>query len=68
MKTWIILALILLGSASAIAFTGMHVADVTSAVTRARTAEPARLLVCGAALLVAAVALRKATVAEEQKR
>jgi len=62
MKTWIVLALILLGgSASAIAFTGVRMAEVTSAVTYARTAEPAQLLVCGAALLVLSVALRRAT-------
>ena len=61
MKTWIVVALVLLGTASVAAFNAVHIADVTSAVAHARTAEPARLLVCGATLLVLSVALRRAT-------
>jgi hypothetical protein len=67
MKTWMVLALILLGSAGASAFSGVHIADVTSAVTHVRTAEPAQLLVCGAALLMLAVALRRATFAAHKR-
>jgi hypothetical protein len=63
MKTWMVLVLMLtvLVTASAVAFSAVTVADVTSAVAHVRTAEPARLLVCGATLLVLSVALRRAT-------
>ena len=61
MKTWMVLVLMLLGTASAVAFSTGSIANVTSAVSHARTAEPARLLVCGATLLVLSVALRRAT-------
>ena len=61
MKTWMVLVLMLLSTASAMAFSTVSIADVTSAVSHARTAEPARLLVCGATLLVLSVALRRAT-------
>ena len=56
-----VLVLTLLGTASVVAFGTVSIADVTSAVSHARTAEPARLLVCGATLLVLSVALRRAT-------
>ena len=55
------LVLMLLGTASVVAFSTVSIADVTSAVSQARTAEPARLLVCGATLLVLSVALRRAS-------
>ena len=61
MKTWMVLVLMLLGTASVVAFSTVSFAGVTSAVSHARTAEPARLLVCGATLLVLSVALRRAT-------
>ena len=62
MKTWMVLVLMLLGTmASVVAFSTVSITDVTSAVSHARTAEPARLLVCGATLLVLSVALRRAT-------
>jgi hypothetical protein len=61
MKTLIVLVLMLLGTASVLAFNTVSLADVTSAVSHARTAEPARLLVCGATLLVLSVAARRAT-------
>ena len=61
MKTWMVLVLMLLGTASVVAFSTVSIADVTSAVSQARTAEPARLLVCGATLLVLSVALRRAS-------
>lgn len=61
MKTCVVLVLMLLGTASAVAFSTVNIAGVTSAVSYARAAEPARLLVCGATLLVLAVALRRAT-------
>jgi len=63
MKTWMVLVLMLIlpATASAVAFSAVTVADVTSAVAHARTAEPARLLVCGATLLVLSVVLRRAT-------
>jgi hypothetical protein len=61
MKTWMVLVLTLLASASVMAFSTVSIADVTSAVSHARTAEPVRLLVCGATLLVLSVGLRRAT-------
>ena len=63
MKTLIVLALLML-AATASAYAGyrtVDIADVTSAVSHVRAAEPAQLLMCGAGLLVASVALRRAT-------
>ena len=63
MKTLIILALLLL-AATASAYAGygtVDIAEVTTAVSYARAAEPAQLLVSGAALLMLSVAVRRAT-------
>jgi hypothetical protein len=65
MKASIILVLVLLlGAASALAgYSTVNMAEVTSAVSQARTAEPAQLLICGAALIVLSVAVRRASLA-----
>jgi hypothetical protein len=67
MKTLMVLAMsLLLLAATASAYAGyntVNIAEVTSAVSSAQATEPARLLMCGAALLMAAVALRRATFA-----
>ncbi len=65
MKTLIVLVLLLVAAVSAVAtaYGGVNLDDVTSAVSNAGAAEPARLLMCGAGLIVLAVALRRATFA-----
>lgn len=62
MKALIVLALLLVATATAIAsYSTTNIAGVTSAVSHGRVPEPAQLLVCGAALLILSVAVRRAT-------
>jgi hypothetical protein len=62
MKTLIVLVLLLLATATATGFAAygsMDLAEVTSAVSHASLAEPAQLLMCGSALLMLSVAVRR---------
>ena len=62
MKTLIALVLLFLTTATAVTLASTDLAVVTSvAITQARAAEPAQLLLCGATLLALSVAVRRAS-------
>jgi hypothetical protein len=59
MKTFIILAFLLLAIATGAASSRTNSEIASSATTPAGAAEPAQLLVCGSALLMLSVAVRR---------
>jgi hypothetical protein len=67
MKASLVLVLVLLLTASTIAYNTISDPHVTSAVSHTRAAEPAQMLMCGAALLVMSFAVRRARFAVHRR-